>query len=359
MNNCSYLNTVYYYIWLLLVPLVLVVSCQTEEKEISPDELKAAMKTEPDSVTYVLRTAESYFLQRDYPKARDSYKQLEKLSTSETYRQYAEQQIAVCDEKIKEMPNLPEEKKTDPPTTEWWNTLDNDWKDIFRADYFKGEATQKDINKIFNEMLHINLTGKPVTNIEPLRPLVRMRAIEIAGTQVSSLEPISEHKRLWVLRGNNTKIDNLQPIANLTTIGELQLSYTPVSSVNPLKNLIDMNYLNLNGTKITNIDSLAGMHTMTHLDISDTKVSSLEPLKNIGALEELFCSNTPVASLEPIAKLGLLKMLVINGTKVTSLAPIANLQNLEKLYCKGTPIPREEVMQFMSQHPACQVVSDY
>ncbi|OWY20496.1 leucine-rich repeat domain-containing protein [Sphingobacteriales bacterium UPWRP_1] len=345
--------------YLFLTALFALSACLQEEKKVSPDELKAAMQTEPDSVTYVLRTAESYFLQRDYPKARESYQQLQKQSGSEVYRQYAEQQIALCDEKIKEMPKQPEEKKPEPPTLDWWNGLDNDWKDYFRADVFKGEATQKEVNRIFNEMLLLNLSHKPITNIEPLRPLVRMRAIEIAGTKVNSLEPIAEHKRLWVLRASNTQITDLQPIANLTKLGEVQLAYTPVTSLEPMKNLIDMNYLNVNGTKITNIDALSGMHTMTHLDISDTRVASLEPIKNIGAMEELLCSNTPITSLEPIAKLGLLKMLVINGTRVTSLAPLANLKNLEKLYCKGIPVGREEVMQFMAQHPMCEVISDY
>lgn len=344
----------------LFLALILLSSCkQTAETKVSSEELKGAMQAESDSVNYLLKTAESYFIQLDYSNAKEFFLKVKQKSQTPTMQQYATERMAECDEKMNALPKIEPEPKPEPPTVDWWNSLDKEWQEILRVDYFEGSNVgEKEVKTIFDNLLILNFAGKPVNTLEPIRPLVKSRIVVFNNTQVASLEPIAEHKNMLSIRASNTPLTSLEPLQNLKKLQELQVAYTKVSSLDPLKDLIDLLYVDFEGTPITNLDALNGAHRLKHLDISYTRVSSLEPIKNIGAMEELYLINTSVTDLTPVARLGLLRKLNISGTKVSSLAPLNNLKNLENLYCKATNISSDEIYNFKLKHPTCEVVHD-
>lgn len=347
----------------LLFSLVLMVQngCKSPSKEgakLSDEEVKAAIQKEPDTVNFVLKTAESYFLQMDYTQAKKYFKEVKELTNSKTIKKYVDERLEDCDVKIKAMPFIEPEPKPEPPTVDWWNNLDEDWQKVLNPenDYIKGEADQKEVTFLFENRLMITFPQKDIKDLEPLRPLKKMQVLICTGTKITSLEPLSEHKKMLTLRFANTQVTSLEPVAQMTKLQDLRCSFTGVTSLDPIKPCINLRFIDAASTKINNIDALYGMHLLIHLDFSNTKVSSLEPLRNIGALETLYCINTPISDLQPLSKLGLLRILNISGTKVTSLAPLDNLKKLEKLYCKSTAITPDEVARFKSQHPTCEVI---
>ena len=219
-------------------------------------------------------------------------------------------------------------------------------KDISNADYLK-------VNQL-------NLSGTGISDLEPLRTLVKLTKLYLHDSQISNLEPLILLTVLRELRLSRTRVSNLHPIAGLTKLQRLWVDGTKVKDLEPLRNIACLELLDLGYTPLTNIEPLGGLTNLKMLWLPATQVSEIENLRNLYNLQQLYLWNTEVSDLEPltaltnlrildlsrtkvsniqsIEKLKKLQFLLLNRTAVNDLKPLKDLKSLQRLYLEGTRV---------------------
>lgn len=200
-----------------------------------------------------------------------------------------------------------------PLLTQWWNTLDEPWRNVFRS-----HAVVDD----------------PPERLQ-LQKLTDIHALDLAGSRfINDLEPIRKFHRLKVLKINNLQISEISPLQDLHRLQELYCSNNPISSLRAISNLEFITILDCSNTLIRNLNDIRGFQNLEVLNISGTQVRSLQPLSRMYSLKQLDCFNT----------------------RILSLRPLENLKQLELLRCYNTRILRLFVNRFMKAVPDCEVV---
>ena len=183
---------------------------------------------------------------------------------------------------------------------EWWNSLDETWKDIFR----NASATQSE-------------TPDALT----LQRIADLREIEISSEYpISSIEPLTSLMWLERLTINNQAVNDLKPLSNKVYLVELNAQNNPISSLLPIESSTMLELLNIENTQISDLGPLSKMNGLVTLNASGTSVKSLKPLSGLEKLENLFVNNTNVKSLSPIENIPSLKQLKVYNTKVKARA---------------------------------------
>lgn len=184
---------------------------------------------------------------------------------------------------------------------QWWNSLDDVWKAIFRN--------------------HIGFRLADEPNALELQKVADLREISI-GTEfpVGNLEPLKN--LLWIesLTINNQSVRDLSPLANKPYLRELKAQNNPISSLKPIENNTMIELLDIENTQINDLGPLSKMNELITLNASGTPLKSLKPLSGLAKLENLFINNTNVKSLSPIENIATLKQLKVYNTKVRSRA---------------------------------------
>jgi len=233
--------------------------------------------------------------------------------------------IHVALQKVKMETDEVAEKQID--LKRWWNSLDDEWKNIFMAHIGDG----------------------------PLRNLKSLKKLSISDTQVSDLEPLRNLKSLEKLSMFLTRVSDLEPLSNLKRLETLDTFDTWVSDLKPLRNLKRLETLDISDTQVSDLKPLRNLKSLKHLDISDTQVSDLEPLRNLENLEWLTLSGMLVSDLEPLRNLKSLKHLDISRSRVSDLEPLRNLNKLRTLYSDFTPVSEAlgitDINSFRKKYP--------
>ena len=251
----------------------------------------------------------------------------------------------------------------------------------------------------------LEINNTPVTSLSTLSQLVSLEKISFENTQVSSLDPLLELPKLtnvycdktpiterqaldFMRKKNGTlviyKSDDLndwwksltntwkhaigakdliltqpskaqlQALANRT---ELDLrGNSAITDMGPIRAFRNLEILLLDQTPVTSLQALVALPELRELSFSDTDVSSLEPLRNLENLEEISGSNSKVSTLLPLEGLNQLRKIDFNNTRISELSPIKGLNNLAWISCENTLIQKEQVLDFLQNHPECLVL---
>lgn len=182
---------------------------------------------------------------------------------------------------------------------DWWDELDDVWKDIFRD--------------------HVSLQSPDAPNSIELHKISDLREINI-GTEfpITSITPLND--LLWIesLTINNQSVRDLQPLTNKSYLRELNVQNNPISSLKPIENNTNLELLNIENTQINDLGPLSKMNELITLNAAGTPIKSLKPLSGLQKLENLYVNNTSVKSLSPIENISTLKQLKVYNTKVRS-----------------------------------------
>lgn len=177
----------------------------------------------------------------------------------------------------------------------WWNTLDNNWREIFRR------CTEIDANP----------------KAEQLQSVADIKEIEVdTKIVISSLEPLTKLLFLNKLIINDNHITDLNPLSELRLLKELRIDGNPINDITPLASLKMLEKISIENTEVIDINPLEGMEKLTILNISNTKIKNIKVLATCTSLEELSIANTNVKTLQPIENIATLKYIKAFSSKV-------------------------------------------
>lgn len=179
---------------------------------------------------------------------------------------------------------------------DWWNGLNDAWKNAFnKFEPMGGTLTTEYLHSIAS-LKELDLSeSKNISDLQPLRMLVRLEKLNISRLPVSDLLPLVSTSRLK----------------------DFNCSNTPVTDISPLTGHRKMNSLNISNTQINNIDVIEGFADLKVLDISGTQVARLNPVASCTELEQLDCYNTRISNIKPLENLLSLQLLRIYNTRVS------------------------------------------
>jgi len=179
---------------------------------------------------------------------------------------------------------------------DWWNGLNDAWKNAFnKFEPLGGTLTTEYLHGIAS-LKELDLSeSKNISDLQPLRMLVRLEKLNISRLAVSDLLPLVSSSRLK----------------------DFNCSNTPVTDISPLTGHRKMISLNISNTQINNIDVIEGFADLKILDISGTQVARLNPVALCTKLEQLDCYNTRISNIKPLDDLQSLNLLRIYNTRVS------------------------------------------
>lgn len=191
----------------------------------------------------------------------------------------------------------------------------------------------------------LKVTGKHVSNLEPLKDLTNLSTLDLSRTEISNLEPLKGLTNLSSLDLSLTKVSNLEPLKGLVNLSTLSLGDTRVTNLDPIKGLTQLSKLDVGGTGISNLDPLKGLRNLSTLDLTETGVSNLEPLKLLANLQTLSLMDTQIRDLdlEQLKNLTNLNQLDLSSTRVSNLNPLEGLTHLSKLHIFNTQVSETSI----------------
>jgi hypothetical protein len=180
--------------------------------------------------------------------------------------------------------------------TNWWEGLDDNWKQIFRD--------------------HIGCEDD-VPEAVDLQKIIDLQSLVVEGENaIQNLEPIRSFHWLEKVNLIGQGIRDIKPLANKIYLTELLLQNNPISDLSPLATDTLVSVLNIENTQVSDLSGLENMRHLRILNAGGTGIKSLKPLAKMMELEELLINNTDVKKISPIEDLPSLKLLKIYNTKV-------------------------------------------
>ncbi len=157
--------------------------------------------------------------------------------------------------------------------TDWWATLPQIWKDIFREIVpLSDEPTREELHEVAN-ISRIAINGRiEIFDLTPLNQLPRLRILNASNTGISNIEALRENIELTELDISSTGVSDISVLAGHRSIETLNFSHTTVESILPL------------GTA----------QRLKYVDMDHTPVKSLKPFNSLNNLETVLCDNTRI-----------------------------------------------------------------
>lgn len=184
-----------------------------------------------------------------------------------------------------------------PILNSWWNSLSNDWQNIFSEYVSLSEIpTREELHQVVN-LNRIEIKGENnITNLTPLQYMITLKELSIESTAINDLGPLSTISQLESLRCVRNPITNLEPLSNLIRLQSLNIENTRVEDLTPLESLIRLKSIRCAGTQVTDLGALEYLNELQILDISNTDVKKLNDIEGLSSLEQLLCFNTRISS---------------------------------------------------------------
>ncbi len=175
----------------------------------------------------------------------------------------------------------------------WYEQLTPNWKNVFNVNvpdaYYLHALVQSK---------KVVITDIPVTSLIPLQRFNVLREIEISNVNITSLEELTNHEGLTSLIFRNSPLSSLEYVDRFRKLQILDISNTAVDDLRPLSDLTELEELNFSGTSIKKLKGLESSKKLRKLNISNTRVWQLDRLYDIRTLNTLTCYNTRIRTNE-------------------------------------------------------------
>lgn len=239
-----------------------------------------------------------------------------------------ENQLKLADEiqKLKQ-PNHPEDFNS------WWNSLDQDWKTLFRfniennlafeswwkdADYFRYETNFQPTLKFYEKRLQI-----------------KFFSCKLMNSSIFNLEPLTCLNSLIGLNCNKSNVDDLSPISHLTSIKYLNINDSRIDDLTPISKFADLEYLDYQNQFDSTKDDLTYFPKLKSLNIRYGNFTDISFVENFANLEYL---NVAYSNLK-------------------SIKPLLHLNKLNKVYMVKTDVPEAEIRELKEANPNCEILT--
>ncbi len=187
---------------------------------------------------------------------------------------------------------------------EIWNSIDNDWKKIFKriinttkfgVNANSKEPSDDDLKKLFRKKKLIcpdqfqDIFFYSIPNLEDTIYFKDLRTLDCSGTYKSlDLTGISKLQNLMNLSLGFSELKSITPIKSLTKLTRLDLRFNrDLTDISPIENLIHIQHLDLSNTGIECLDAIKKLKRLKTIDISGTQIKSLKSLYRMKELREI------------------------------------------------------------------------
>lgn len=196
-----------------------------------------------------------------------------------------------------------------------------------------------------NNLYKIDISGNPITSIEPLRKLKYAPLVEIdaVGCQISDISPLTDLGRKQKEVGTNiilpkfnfanNKITDISPLAVVSDpkypklITQLNLSGNQISDISALGQIPSLEKVEISDNNIIDISAVGSLPKLAYLDISGNQVSDISAVSKCTELMTFIANNTAVTSLAPLASIPSIIQVHVTGNKIADLSAVSNLLN--------------------------------
>lgn len=206
--------------------------------------------------------------------------------------------------------------------------------------FTKNEVLQKELNRILEvvleekreeyqsiskielaQLIYVDLSGKKLTDIEPLKYLVSVKTLNLSNNNIGDIEPLSSLLNLSYLNLSNNNISVLpKDLSKLKSLKILDLSNDEIHSSN------------LNAAK--------------EVDISINSIIDIKPITQITKLEQLYIQRNNVKELpNNLINLSNLKEINIDENYISDLRPIVDIPQINNnMIISGEILPNKEIL---------------
>ena len=183
------------------------------------------------------------------------------------------------------------------------------------------------------DSLDLNNMGLTGSDIEPLRYMWNLTALNLSGNIINDLTPLAALTNLNILSLSDMDLTDIEPLRYMMNLTTLDLSGNMISDLTPLTALTNLNTLSLNDMDLTDIESLRYTMNLTALDLSGNMISDLTPLTALTNLNILFLNDMDLTdeNILSLQHMGSLAELSLVGNRIRNLTPLSNLLNLMHL----------------------------
>lgn len=137
-----------------------------------------------------------------------------------------------------------------------------------------------EILKCLSEMEKLKtliLTGNRISTLPPLG-LVKLLKLNLEYNQIEGIEALESLVSLThlYLGGGSNQISNLQPLRRLVRLEVFVLGGNQLADVEPLSSLVNLRMLILGGKKITDVEPLGNLINLSVLNLMENQITGDE-----------------------------------------------------------------------------------
>lgn len=184
----------------------------------------------------------------------------------------------------------------------WWDSLDPEWKIIFKFQLidFHAPIDDKIIQQLLNNdsipldlenvdnlnglkhltnLKHLIIYNYNSTDLSGLKHLTKLTKLEMFDADFSSGLPIASLRQIEKLRFSNCKLNNTAQFKYLKNLRKLYLNNNNIKDISPLAKINNLEFLSLEGNPITDFKELVNLK-QTKIVLSFNQKYDLQHLHN-------------------------------------------------------------------------------
>ena len=254
----------------------------------------------------------------------------------------------------------------------WWDTLTSEWQDILSTTARIGLTPTKDELAKITNVDSINLRGRHIDDLVPLRKLLKMRVIIANNTAISDLSPLREHREIKYLDVSETEVSDISVTGKFAQLKVLRADKSKIQNIDLL--FAGLQKLYVDQTAIHDITAQEFLERNPHCLLvyktihlnrwwnrlpenwkevfrrqmtSDTSASR-ENLHELVEQETFHFKEAQVTDLSAFSEFVRLKELHFSGTAITDLSPLIHFTSLKSLHATNSPIQQIELLNQLS-----------
>jgi Leucine-rich repeat (LRR) protein len=246
----------------------------------------------------------------------------------------------------------------------WWETLSKEWQKILYGESVEGVNPSKDQLALLANRDSVNLKGNAyITDLEPLRRLLKLKVIVANKTGIKDLAALKDHREVKYLDISDTEIADISALGKFGQLQTLKADRTKVQDIDPLSSIKSLTTVYADDAGLNDIhasDFLAKnpkcllVYKTYHVErwwgrLAPEWKTALEKTVKVGdkptreilhQLVEQRVLNLGEASVSELASLGefvRLEELSLSGTSITDLSTLSNL-SIRSLHVTNSPL---------------------
>lgn len=234
---------------------------------------------------------------------------------------------------------------------DWWRTLPEGWKRPFRRRVEAGgEATAASLAELCREDM-VMVTGKGVTDLEPIRRFERATFVDVSSNELEDLEPLRALTRLRTLNVSDARVSTLAPLASCLHLESLRAARNRITSLAGLEGSCALRELTLTGNAIDDLGALADKIELRSCALGLNAIEDLAPLRGLTKLRMLLVQGNRVRDLGPLARCVALEVLVCFANPgLSGLMALVELPRLRQVHTH-CGVPEDELARFRAARP--------